>query len=400
MADLRFARHTNAILQALPHWFKIRKKSKDSIGARFLNIAGLELDDARYVIDYAYQQCYIDQADIGQVDFCYKAIIPMPHKSAEISRVKANGVFLYKADNLKEFFGIDRHGIDDVPLHSFESWYCDTIRNIIYVRQKFNVDAIHDNGKITIIFTREDGSEHEIILPLIPHHVWNFFDELGALVSCPRLPEEPNFEYKTRIMDVFENKANASRDGLINGIARELAIRRRLLWYETDKDLELRDPMIVLNSIKVNKEYFPKEKIFLSDTGTVVLKTDGKKRKPHYVTYVYGLEMHQLWNIKEPEYTYGENDYTLNPKSDSDKIIDRKLYNELFTVEGKAKERLRQYIRILNSETPIFWNDFHWNEHYWDQNEQGVSGVGFIPHLYNGSIRGFTKYKPEKRHGC
>ena len=41
MADLTFAKHTNAILNALPHWFKIRKESQDSIGARFLNVCGL-----------------------------------------------------------------------------------------------------------------------------------------------------------------------------------------------------------------------------------------------------------------------------------------------------------------------------------------------------------------------
>ena len=69
MADLTFAKHTNAILNALPHWFNIRKKSADSIGARFLNVCGLELDDARYVLDYAYDQCYIQTADITQVDF-------------------------------------------------------------------------------------------------------------------------------------------------------------------------------------------------------------------------------------------------------------------------------------------------------------------------------------------
>ena len=66
MADLIFAKHTNAILNALPYWFKIRKQSKDSIGARFLNICGLELDDARYVIDYAYNQCYINSANTSR----------------------------------------------------------------------------------------------------------------------------------------------------------------------------------------------------------------------------------------------------------------------------------------------------------------------------------------------
>ena len=101
MADLTFARHTNAILNALPHWFKIRKDSKDSIGARFLNICGLELDDARYVIDYAYRQCYIETVDIAQVDFCYKTIIPMPLKVKDITMVYANNTGLRKAKSIK-----------------------------------------------------------------------------------------------------------------------------------------------------------------------------------------------------------------------------------------------------------------------------------------------------------
>ena len=50
--------------------------------------------------------------------------------------------------------------------------------------------------------------DEEYILKLIPHHVWNFFDELGALVSCPRLWQEPNIEYKNigTIKDDFELK--------------------------------------------------------------------------------------------------------------------------------------------------------------------------------------------------
>lgn len=367
MADLTFARHTNAILNALPHWFKIRKESEDSIGARFLNICGLELDDARYVIDYAYQQCYIETADIAQVDFCYKTIVPMPLKVSELQSVFANNAGLIKANSIKQFFGIDQN-ISNPNLHSFEFYYVDEKRNILYVRQKFNADAVHDNGKIRLVF--KDGSEYT--RALIPHQVWNFFDELGALVSCPRLPEEPNFEYKKRIMDVFTNKAGASRPGLINGIGRELATRRNLIWKNPERDLELEDAMIVLNSITVDGEPIDPSRIFLTAAGTVLLKAfkDKMIRKDCKVSYVYGLEMHQLHNRE-----------------------DIKLYNELFTVEGKPKSKLKQYIDILNSESPIFWDHFHWNEHYWDQNEANVSGVGFIPHLYDGSIRGFRNYK-------
>lgn len=367
MADLTFAKHTNAILNALPHWFKIRKESKDSIGARFLNICGLELDNARYVIDYAYQQCYIETADIAQVDFCYKTIVPMPLKVSELQSVFANNAGLIKADSIKQFFGIDQN-INNQQLHSLEFYYVDEKRNILYVRQKFNADAINNNGKIRLIF--KDGSEY--IRALVPHQVWNFFDEIGALVSCPRLPEEPNIEYKKRIMDVFTNKASASKYGLINGIGRELATRRNLIWNNPERDLELEDAMIVLNSITVDGEPIDPSRIFLTAAGTVLLKAfkDKMIRKNCKVSYVYGLEMHQLHNRE-----------------------DIKLYNELFTVEGKAKSKLKQYIDILNSESPIFWDHFHWNEHYWDQNESDVSGVGYIPHLYDGSIRGFKNYK-------
>ena len=367
MADLTFAKHTNAILDALPYWFKIRKESQDSIGTRFLNICGLELDDARYVIDYAYQQCYIETADIAQVDFCYKTIVPMPLKVSELQSVFANNTGLIKAESIKQFFGIDQN-INNQQLHSFDFYYIDEKRNILYVRQKFNADAINDNGKVKLVF--KDGSEY--IRALIPHQIWNFFDEIGALVSCSRLPEEPNIEYKKRIMDVFTNKANASKQGLINGIGRELATRRTLIWSNPGRDLELEDAMIVLNSITIDGEPIDQSQVFLTAAGTVLLKAfkDKMLRKDCKVSYVYGLEMHQLHNRE-----------------------DIKLYNELFTVEGKAKTKLKQYIDILNSESPIFWNHFHWNEHYWDQNEANVSGVGYIPHLYDGSIRGFKNYK-------
>lgn len=365
MADLTFARHTNAILNMLPYWFKIRKESKDSIGARFLNIAGLELDDLRYVIDYAYQQCYITTIDMDQVDFCYKTILPMPFKASEISNVFANNTGLIRADSIKQFFGIQQHGIRDKNVHSFEFYYVDEKRNIIYVRKKFNADAKFTNGKIRLVF--KDGTDQ--VRKLIPHPVWNFFDELGALVSCPRIFEEPNVEYKKRIMDVFINKANASKHGLINGIGRELAIRRVIHWADSTQDIELHDPMIVLNSITVDKEFVDPSRVFLTTAGSVLIKATDTTSRHRIVSYVYGLEMHQLHNKD-----------------------DIKLYNELFTVEGKAKAKLKRYIDILNSESPIFWDHFHWNEHYWDQNEADVSGVGFIPHLYDGSIRGFQQY--------
>ena len=389
MADIEYARYTSEILNDLPHWFNERKHSGTSKSARYLNIAGLELDDADYVLNYAYEQCYIDTIDIKQMDFCYKSIIPMPYLSSNIKQVKALNTVLYRAKDLKEFFGIDRHGITDKNLHSFESYYIDELRNIIYVRQDFNADAINVDGKITLVFDND-----EITLKLVPHHIWNYLDEMGELVACKRLYKESNVEYKKRIADVFKNKANSAREGLINGIARELSIRRILSWKDPTRDIELQDNMIVLNSIKVNGEYYPKTNIFISDMGTVVLRPTEEisvlEDWPE-ITYVYGLEMHEFHAARETDYVFGKNAFSVD---NTNHMVpkDIKLYNELYTVEEKPKDKLIEYIGKLNSESPIFWNDFHWNEHYWDQNEPDVSGVGFIPHLYNGSIRGFKKY--------
>ena len=367
MAKLPYAEYTDLLLNDLPYWFKIRKKSEDSNGANYLNIIGTNLEDALFTIDYAYDQCYIDTVDLNQADFCYKAIIPMPYSVKDIEEVSANNTGLYEAKTLKEFFGIHLHGIEDKPLHSFECYYVDYKRNIIYVRKKFNADAINNNGKLSIKFKNEDWARE---VPLKPHKVWNYLDELGALMSCPRLPEESNIDYKKRIQDVFKNPANATKNGLINGIARELSIRRILYWEDTTKDIELEDPMIVLNSIKVNKQYYPEDHIYFTASGNVLLQPIEGLEDGAEITYVYGLEMHQFWNTE-----------------------DIKLQNELFTVEGKAKTKLEQYIQILSSEAPIFWGQFHWNEHFWDQNEEDVSGVGYIKHNYDGSINGFKKFK-------
>ena len=247
-----------------------------------------------------------------------------------------------------------------------DTWFVDEKRNIVYVRRKFNVDALYANGYLEFVINDEVYQQE-----LIPHHVWNFFDEFGLLLSCPRIPEEPNIEYKKRIEDVFKNPANASRDGLINGIARELGLRRDLMWNTPQRDLELTDAMIVLNSIKVNGEFYPLDKVFIAESGTILLKgLESYEEAVAQVSYAYGIEMHKLWN-KE----------------------DYKLQNELFTIDNKPKNELKHYIDILNAECPIFWNDFKWNEHYWDPNNYNVSGYGTVPTLLDGSIRGFKNYK-------
>ena len=365
--ELKFAMYTKLILESLPHWFKMRKESDESLGVRFLNICGLNLDDIYYVLDYAYKQCYIDTADIYQADFCYKAIVAMPFKTADIKQIKANSIGLKKAETLKEFFGIDLNDVTDRILYTQDLYYIDTDRNIIYVRQKYNADALHDNGKITVFYNNDDIKEYD----LIPHQIWNYFDEFGALLSCPRIPEESNQDYKKRIIDVFKNPAGASLPGLINGIGRELALRQDIIWKNPKEDLELLTPMIVLNSIRDDKGQIPYERILISEYGSVVIKGDPYADKEITVSYVHGLEMHQVWN--------------------KDDIV---MKNDLFTVDNVAKDYLKQLTAVVNAVAPLFWDDFKWNEHYWNPNEKEISGTGYIPNLLDASMKGFENYEP------
>jgi hypothetical protein len=53
---------------------------------------------------------------------------------------------------------------------------------------------------------------------------WNQIDEHGLITSLRRLPEETNWTFKRRVMDVFTNCANASYRGLIHGVTRELGL--------------------------------------------------------------------------------------------------------------------------------------------------------------------------------
>lgn len=56
------------------------------------------------------------------------------------------------------------------------------------------------------------------------HQVFNEFDKHGLLLGLSRLPGEKNAAYKRRLMDVFVHRANATYEGLINGITRELGL--------------------------------------------------------------------------------------------------------------------------------------------------------------------------------
>jgi hypothetical protein len=368
MSD-RFAEYTKKIIKSLPYWFHIRKNSENSIGASFLNITGLQLDEIRYVIEYAYEQTKIDTVDVDFVDIVYKTVLPMSLNSKDITAVYSGSDSLVKADKLGRFFGIGLDGIKYAEMYGNNLYYTDTSRNILYVRNAYDADAINPDGKINF-----DINGVKYTKPLSLYHVWNFFDEFGLLLCCPRIHGERNREYKNRILDVFKNPAGAHKNGLMNGIARELDLRTTAVWEDATKDFIIEDPMVVLNSIQVDGNIIGEDSVYITDQNTVLIPGDPIAiDMSKEVSYISGIEMHQLHNRS-----------------------DIKLYNELFNVDSTATDLLKYYKERIRAAAPIMWGDFKWNESYWDISDKELSGIAFLPSLHDGNINGFQSYKYQK----
>lgn len=65
---------------------------------------------------------------------------------------------------------------------------------------------------------------HIVGVPVV-QNVFNQFDQFGLMVGLQRFTGEKIESYKTRLLDVYTNRANAAYRGLINGITRELGLQ-------------------------------------------------------------------------------------------------------------------------------------------------------------------------------
>jgi hypothetical protein len=95
---------------------------------------------------------------------------------------------------------------------NYDYAYVDTTNQIVYTREVYD-------------YIRSDDLAEPSGVPA-NHHVWNHFDEIGLMLGTPRLPIESNADYRKRLKDVFENPANSSHQGLINGLSRDLGLNR------------------------------------------------------------------------------------------------------------------------------------------------------------------------------
>lgn len=368
----RFSEITTTIMKELPRWFKMRK-DKNSIGAQFLNIFGLQFEDIQFYLQYAFDNQYIDSADINQVDIIYKATLPSSLLPEDRITLVGDGMKLVQVFTLKDFLhNLNVKWLNHKEIYYHNPYFIDWERKVIYVRKAYGVTDEYPEGHIRLTMENTVG---EVILetdiPLGIHHVWNFFDEFGLLLDTPRLYGERNREYKERLLDVFRHPANSTYRGLMNSLARDLGLHVKEKWQDGGVDMTLKHANIILDSIEVDGQPWPAENTYVDRSERLVLKSDlnylGKTRD---VRFVAGLEMHKFFDKRD--YAFQE---------------------ELYSIDRLATPMLQYYVDVITNQVPVMWGQFIWNESFWDIADVKMSGYGFIPSYNDARFLNWSKYK-------
>lgn len=201
-----------------PSWMKMAK-DPDSVGAKFLDVFGLTLEEVEEELNQITNNFYIESADVDMVDILYRVpltseVVPdfdsenieivIGHHNNTLERV--NQVYRVRHLYQKEA---------DLPVGLVN-------REDGFLYLRMDMDAI-ENREEPFEYIEVNNARHYSI---DFHHVWNAFDEFGFLLGLNRLPLESNKEFKKRILDVFRNPGNSTRKGIIRGLSRELGINQ------------------------------------------------------------------------------------------------------------------------------------------------------------------------------
>jgi hypothetical protein len=370
----KFGALTSRLIKRLPYWWKARRQPTEAVAGHFLNVVGLEFEDAKYILDYAMAQLHILTADIEQADICYKTSLPeLVTKDNYITVSSIDGIQISPAKNLTEFFGGFSTLTAQIPeLLLQHTYYIDWTNRLLYTKFTYNRSEECPDGRVNVVIFKSDGNIlGSSQLKLNIHHVWNFFDEFGLLLCCPRIRGERNIDYKERILDVMKHPGGASIPAMINGISREVLFRFKEIWNDGSKNFVLRRPYTAPHTIMIDGYHKVTESEYKIDGGHRVVLF-GKKNQANIksiVTYDAGVELRTFWYKNDLEFM-----------------------KELYVPDGDASMRLRYYAQLIKDQVPIEWGQFKWNQGFWDSFLPTKSGRGCLPSFCDGSVKGWENY--------
>jgi hypothetical protein len=359
-----YSTYTQELANEFPHWTRIRK-SKESLGQRFLNFFGIHFEEIEEYLNWIQEQKYIGTADIHMLDWIYVYDLMEVKQTDHIQVTHMNGAVNEPVEifyTIREFFynPSNRGGIIDYEKRRFYS-------KVKYEKLKFSV-------------TRESQAFEFESTPM-PFHVWNPLDDIGLLVGVQRLYLEKNKNLKERILDVFRYPSNTSDEGLTNGIARELDLIKReytknneiipLIWKDDSKSFYIKNTTglpIDHRSLRVDgKPLEPNQYVMDADYNVLIHPLN--EGKEHQISFIYGIEKYEMHNQK-----------------------DENFYRMLYQPNGQATSKLLSWVEYINTVAPVMWGKFRWDEGFWDTIDKNLTGLGYVPNMWDSDIEVWKNY--------
>lgn len=345
---------TQRMADEYPNWTKIRN-NKESVGQQFLNYFGLELETIQDYLEWIQEQKYIGTADLHMHDWIYMYQLPDIKTSDKLEVFKGTSEEVPVLDTIQTFF------------------YNDTNQGGIFDYQENRFYTTKSYGNLRLLLTRKESITAHEITPM-NFHLWNTFDEFGLLVGVTRQHLEDNASFKERILDVFRYPSGTHDIGLTNGIARDLNMIQRFIWKDDTKNCLLQNKegkTIDVRSIRINNQPLEEDDYIVDGAGNILIYKKNMGTS-HEVSYITGIEKYQI--------------YDRNNTS---------LYKMMYQEDGQATSMLRSWVEYINTFAPVMWNHFNWDEGFWDTIDKDLTGLGYLPNIWDSNIDVWKDYALE-----
>lgn len=359
-AKERYTDYTKVIRESLPTWMAMRNEDS-SVGAKFLKSIGMQMDDMDWYLSYAYEQLHINSADIEQVDTIYKAEVGRDVLKSVNYFISIQPHNTRLETSLKKFLEVSNETGEYGILKEDSEHYIDMEKGYVYFKHPYGVSPTNPYGVFELVLEENDREILRESYPMQVHRVWNFFDEFGLLLGVERIVGEKNKEYKNRILNVFRRPAGSDKEGLVNGIARELGLIKTKTWENPAHSIVLNEERIVVESIKVDGWMEPTYEY--DDSGRLILlPLKGAPRRAR-VEYIVGLEIEEMHETEVQESLYDKN--------------------------GEPTEKMKRYLSLLRTQVPVFWGQWKWDEGFWQK--EGDMEVQYLPTVFDANFESWSK---------
>jgi hypothetical protein len=348
---------TQRLADEYPNWTKIRQ-SQGSTGQLFLNYFGMELETVMDYLDWIREQKYIGTADLTALDWVKMYQLPEVLKTDTLN-LYSGAREIPVLESLKDFFFNESNAGGIVDYQDMR----------LYCSKKY--------GDLKLVITRSGLTTEHILTPL-DYHIWNTFDEFGMLLGVKRLHLEKNADFKERILDVFRYPSGTHDIGLTNGIARELGLVQRkdkfgkkLIWEDDTKDFYLKNTsgkVIDIRTLRVDNKKLEPSQYKVDAVGGIRIYAM-RTLAPHEISFIYGIEKYQLYDK-------------------GDESLRRMMYQE----DGQATPTLLTWVEYINTVAPVMWDRFRWDEGFWDTIDKQLTGLGYVPNIWDSNIDVWKDY--------